>query len=321
MEFRTKVPVKNAFPKISHTSGVFLLGSCFVKNIGSKLEWFRFKNLQNPTGIIFHPSPIARFLKRAAEEKEYQKENILEFNGKWISLEAHSAMNRATEEACLHAMNKSLEETRNFISKVSHVIISLGTAWGYRHENYEGIVANCHKIPQKQFQKEVFSATAIEDSLRMIANAVFQINSSATILFTVSPVRHFRDGVVENQRSKANLLAGLHDFIEKEDDPRLHYFPSYEILMDELRDYRFYAADMLHPNETAVNYIWKVFSEAWMEEESLRLNLKIDAVQKALSHRFREENPQVYKKFLTKLQGKIEEIHKTHPEITFSQAL
>ncbi|AVR45361.1 GSCFA domain-containing protein [Christiangramia fulva] len=321
MEFRTKVPVQNGFPKISHSSGIFLMGSCFVENIGSKLEWFRYKNLQNPTGIIFHPAPIARFLNRISQEKEFKRENILEFNGRWISLEAHSRMNRKTEKECLSDLNASLEHSRNFIGRASHVIISLGTAWGYRHENYEGIVANCHKIPQKEFIKELFSIGEIEQALKVIATSLFQINKSASILFTVSPVRHLKDGMIENQRGKANLLSGLHNFLEKEDDPRLHYFPSYEVLMDELRDYRFYTSDMLHPNETAIDYIWKIFSEAWIDIESLELNPKIDAVQKALSHRFREENSDSYKKILTKIQAKIAEIQEKHPEITFSEPL
>lgn len=321
MDFRTKVPVKNGFPKINHASGVFLLGSCFVENIGAKLEWFRFKNLQNPTGIIFHPSPIERLLKRVAENDKFQQGNVLEFNGKYISLEAHSKMDRSTIDDCLYDLNTSLAECADFISNASHVIISLGTAWGYRHEDYKGIAANCHKIPQKHFTKELFAVAEIQKSLKSISEAVFSLNNSANIIFTVSPVRHLKDGIVENQRSKANLLSGLHDFLEKENDPRLHYFPSFEILMDELRDYRFYASDMLHPNETAVNYIWKLFSEAWMEEESLQLSREIDAVQKALSHRFREENPESYKKFLTKLQAKIAKIQEKHPEITFSKAL
>lgn len=295
------------------------MGSCFVENIGSKLEWFRYKNLQNPTGIIFHPYPIARFLKRVAEEDRFQEDNIMDFNGNWISLEAHSKMNRAIKEEAIESLNSALEETREFISKASHIIISLGTAWGYRHDNYDGIVANCHKIPQKQFGKELFKASEVEEALNIIADSVFALNDSAAILFTVSPVRHLRDGVVENQRSKANLLTGLHNFLEKEDDSRLNYFPSYEILMDELRDYRFYASDMLHPNETAVNYIWEEFSKAWMEEENLRIHSEIDAIQKALSHRFREEKSESYKKFLTKLQEKIAKINKKHPEITFPQ--
>lgn len=295
------------------------MGSCFVENIGSKLEWFRYKNLQNPTGIIFHPSPIARFLKRVAEKIEFQESNVMEFDGKWISLEAHSRMDRNTEEECVQDLNASLEGSRNFISKALHVIISLGSAWGYKFEDYEGIVANCHKIPQKRFEKELSGVNEIEDALKTISDSALSLNNSASIIFTVSPVRHLKDGMVENQRSKANLLAGLHNFLEKEDDPRLHYFPSYEILMDELRDYRFYASDMLHPNETAVNYIWKVFSEAWMDEESLQLHKQIDAVQRSLSHRFREENSESYKKFLTKIQEKIAEIHKKQPEITFSE--
>jgi len=316
MDFRTKVPVKEGSPKIEHSSGVFLIGSCFVENIGAKLEWFKFKNLQNPTGIIFHPSPMRRFFQRISNQEEYKKKNILEFNGGWQTLEAHSDMRRGTEKECLNDLNLALKNTRKFVENATHIIISLGTAWGYVYEDSEQIAANCHKIPQKKFKKELSSINDIVNDLEVISHSILKINKNARMIFTVSPVRHLKDGFQENQLSKAHLIAAVHQFINS--NRQSSYFPSYEILMDELRDYRFYSQDMLHPNEVAINYIWNVFSGKWLLKKSLDLNVEIDKIQKALTHRPRDEKSLEHRKFLTKLQVKIEEIQEKHPEITFS---
>lgn len=319
MDFRTRIPIKDGGNKIAHGSGVFLIGSCFVENIGHRLDWFKFRNLQNPTGVIFHPSPIRRFFQRLSSNENFQEGGVFEFNGGWQSLEAHSNMRASTKEACLAKLNMALNQSREFIAGATHVIISLGTAWGYIHESSSNIVANCHKIPQKKFKKELSSVDEIQKDLEVISHSLAQINENIQLIFTVSPVRHLKDGVIENQQSKAHLITALHNFLNNEDS--IAYFPSYEIMMDELRDYRFYSEDMLHPNKVAIDYIWKLFSENWLAEKSLKLNPEIDRIQKALLHRPREENSTAYKKFLTKIKGKIEEIQKKYPEITFSEAL
>ena len=315
MDFRTRVPVKESLSRIEHTSGVFLIGSCFVENIGSKLEWFRFKNLQNPTGIIFHPTPIRKFIQRIGDNNYYKESDLLETNDGWISLEAHSDVRRRTKEACLDALNGALKNSRKFIENSSFVVISLGTAWGYKHETKQDIVANCHKIRQKEFQKQLSSSQDVQNDLKLIRESLDKINKEIRMILTVSPVRHLKDGMIENQQSKAHLISGLHEYLKF--DELSDYFPSYEILMDELRDYRFYSEDMLHPNKTAVDYIWKLFSENWMSSQIIGLNKEIDKIQKALYHRPREENSIEHRKFLTKIQAKIEEIQNNHPEITF----
>lgn len=316
MDFRTKVPIQDGAPKLEHAGGVFLIGSCFVENIGAKLEWFKFKNLQNPTGIIFHPSPIRRFFQRLSNNEEFREKDVFEFNGNWQSLEAHSDMRRESHEECISGLNSALKQSREFIQNASHVIISLGTAWGYIYEGKDNIAANCHKIPQKKFIKELSSVTEIINDLEVIDHSVSQLNKNARIIFTISPVRHLKDGFTENQLSKAHLISALHEFTENSRSSC--YFPSYEIMMDELRDYRFYAKDMLHPSKLAVDYIWELFSNNWMSKSSLSLNSEIDKIQKSLAHSPREENSDSHRKFLTRLQVKIEEIQKKYPEITFS---
>ncbi|TRO64187.1 GSCFA domain-containing protein [Christiangramia sabulilitoris] len=316
MNFRTRVPVTEGISKIEHGSGIFLIGSCFVENIGSKLDRFKFKNLQNPTGIIFHPSPIRKFFQRLSNKEAFQEKDLIEFNGGWQSFEAHSDMRRPTKADCLKDLNLAIEGSRDFIENASHIVISLGTAWGYVYEGKATIAANCHKIPQSKFIKELSSVNEIINDLEVIDHAVSQINKEAKIIFTISPVRHLKDGFIENQHSKANLISALHQFIDTSNSS--FYFPSYEIMMDELRDYRFYKEDMLHPSKVAVDYIWNLFSVSWLSDNSLRLNSEIDKIQKALAHTPREENSSDHKKFLTKIKSKIEEIQKKHPEITFS---
>ncbi len=319
MNFSTPVPIGEGFPKIDHKKRIFLMGSCFVENIGRRFDWFKYQNLQNPIGIIFHSSPMRKFFQRLASNEPYTEKDVFEFNEAWQSMEAHSVMRRKEKQECINDLNKELDNSMEFIRSASHVIISLGTAWAYVERKSEKVVANCHKVPQKEFYKELSSVEQIINDLEVIAHSLNELNDELKIILTVSPVRHLKDGLIENQRSKAHLITAVHQFLERKSHKEtFSYFPSYEILMDELRDYRFYSEDMLHPNEVAVKYIWKKFSENWISENSLELNKEIDKIQRGLSHQIRAENSISHKKFLTKIKTKIEEIHKKYPEITFS---
>ncbi|MCM4155273.1 GSCFA domain-containing protein [Gramella sp. AN32] len=319
MKFRTEFSIPEGFPKIDHKSKLFLLGSCFVQNIGKKLDWFRFPNLQNPTGIIFHPSPINQFLRRLAENRKFTEKDIFEFNDTWQTLEAHSLMRRNSKESCLNNLNETLESAREYLKGASHLIISLGTAWGYFHPETGIVAANCHKLPQKQFKKQLSTSEEILKDLNDIISMVRSLNPEIHFIFTVSPVRHLKDGVVENQRSKAILISSIHNCLQE--NKQVHYFPSYEIMMDDLRDYRFYAEDLIHPNVTAIDYIWEKFLQIWMGEESTSLNSEIDRIQKLRNHRFPAKTNSSYTKILTKIQEGIVKIQTKHPEISFDDPL
>ena len=246
--------------QIDYDSSIFLLGSCFVENIGHKLDYFKFQNLQNPFGILFQPIAIEKLITNAVNEKEYTEGDIFFHNEQWHSFDAHSKLSQASNQDFIADLNKQINLTAKQLNNSSHIIITLGTAWVYRHINTDALVANCHKVPQKKFLKELLTVNEITESLQSIVELIRSVNKKASILFTVSPVRHLKDGFVENTQSKAHLIAGIHQVVE----PRhhLHYFPSYEIMMDELRDYRFYAEDMIHPNQTAINYIWEKFKSS-----------------------------------------------------------
>lgn len=312
MEFRTKIPLKPQDPKIEYGSDILLLGSCFVENMGKKLEHFKFRILQNPFGVLFHPAAIAGFLENVVRRKEFQEEDVFYHNERWHCFDAHSSLSSPAKEEVLQQLNSGIEETYQFLKRASHVIITLGTAWGYQHKATERIVTNCHKIPQQQFSKELMDVRA---ELTACVNLIQTINPAVTVVFTVSPVRHLKDGFSENQQSKARLVLAVHEVISSTED--VCYFPSYEIMMDELRDYRFYGEDMIHPNPTAVNYIWQRFTQTWVSPEAIPVMEEVAQIQKGLGHKPFHENSESHQIFLSRLQEKIASLQADFPHMQF----
>lgn len=283
-----------------------------MENIGKKLEYFKFQNLVNPFGILFHPAAIREFFEKVEQQSVFSDEDVFYHNELWHSFSAHSDLNTSQKGEILKLLNSAVKDALAFLKTASHVIITPGTAWGYRSLETGKIVANCHKLPQKNFTKEL---TEVEQDLKRSVEIIQSLNASAEIILTVSPVRHLKDGFVENQLSKARLISAVHNIVEA--TQKVHYFPAYEILMDELRDYRFYAEDMVHPNETAINYIWKNFIETWVTSEAEKVMKQVDTIQKGLSHRPFHENSAAHQKFLLDLDRKIQNLQESYPEIRF----
>lgn len=315
MQFRTKIPVPRADQPIDYASRVVSLGSCFAVNIGEKFEYFKFQSSTNPFGIIFNAVSIEKLLRRIAARTHFTEKDIFHSRGRWYSFEMHSELSSGDKKAFLEQLNEILEETHTQISHATHIIITLGTSWVYREKQRNEIVANCHKLPQKQFDKELLSVETNKEAISGIIEAIRRLNPKVALLFTVSPVRHIKDGFVENQWSKANLIAALQEVFSEAVCGS--YFPSYEIMMDELRDYRFYAQDMLHPNQTAVDYIWDVFSEAYMDKQTFSVMKEIEDIQKALNHRPFTTEGEEYAKFLSNLQEKIKKMEQRFPHMKF----
>ena len=316
MKLQTKISLEQATHQINYQSRLLLLGSCFVQNIGTKLSHYKFQNLQNPFGILFQPIAIENLVTRAVYNSQFAKEDVFYNNGRWQCFEAHSYLSHMEKEQLILDLNESLDKTSKQIRESTHLIITLGTAWAYRYKNTKTLVANCHKVPQTEFTKELLSVQEISRSLEGIIEAIGSVNNNATIVFTISPVRHLKDGFVENQRSKSHLFAALHQILERD---RVSYFPSYEIMMDELRDYRFYQADMVHPNELAINYIWERFMEAWIAKEALDVMQKVDEIQKGLLHRPFNANSEQYQKFTKSLEKKITYLQEAYPFMEFAK--
>ena len=249
MKLQTQVPLQTADDQFDYQSQMLLLGSCFVENIGKKLDYYKFRSLQNPFGILFHPIAIENLLSKSIQAFNYTTEDVFYHNELWHSFDAHSDLSDVSREELLRKLNDGLKDTRKQMAISTHIVITLGTAWVYRKLESNTNVANCHKVPQKEFSKDLLSVENIVESLESIVELIQSANPTAQIIFTVSPVRHLKDGFVENQQSKAHLISAIGKVLSSRAQSRVkHYFPSYEIMMDELRDYRFYKTDMVHPN-------------------------------------------------------------------------
>ena len=319
MQFSTQIPISQGDNKIDHTSHIVSLGSCFAVNIGQKLDYFKFRNVTNPFGILFHPLALQKFMGFAVNQKQFTDADIFSHNERWHCFDAHSDLSHPDKEVLLANLNAATTLAHAHIQSATHILITLGTAWVYRNIQTSELVANCHKVPQREFTKELLTTSAVKDSLHNIIALIAGSNPTAQVIFTVSPVRHIKDGFTQNQLSKANLISALHEVLLT--PPLgvggLDYFPSYEIMMDELRDYRFYAEDMIHPSQTAIDYIWERFTQAWVATESELIMKTVDTIQKGLYHRsFNPESVQ-HAAFLSKLNDKIVLLQKQYPHIAF----
>lgn len=317
MNFRTKIQLQKESNQIDYNSNLALIGSCFSENISKKLAYFKFKTFSNSFGILFNPIAIETLISNAINLKEYTEKDIFQLNERWHCFDAHSDLSNSNKNELLSNLNTTINNTNIQLKNASHLIITLGTAWVYRYNETKTIVGNCHKIPQKQFSKELLSVEEIIASLTTICTLINNVNPEIKIIFTVSPVRHLKDGFVENMQSKAHLLTAIHQLIEIQKQgfdsaqpPELSYFPSYEIMMDDLRDYRFYNSDMVHPNETAINYIWEQFQQVWIDKSTISIQKEIDTIQKGLAHKPFNSTSKQHQLFLEKLHKKIAVLEK-----------
>lgn len=306
---------KQSQGQINYNSQLLLLGSCFAEHMGAELEYFKFKTEINPFGILFHPLAVEKLILRAINKDYYNADELQYFNEQWFCFDAHSKLNANSSDLMLSSINTQLDKTHQSLKIATHICLTLGTSWVYRHIEKDMVVANCHKLPQKSFLKELMSIDDIEESLDAIVKLIRSVNQSAEIIFTVSPVRHLKDGLIENNRSKAHLISALHSVIDTRQ--KVHYFPAYELMIDELRDYRFYNQDMLHPNQTAITYIWQKFSGVWISEGVSKEMEMVDQIQKSIQHKPFNEASDSHKKFLENLEKKMGEIRSKINHISF----
>jgi hypothetical protein len=319
MQFRTRIPISKTSNPIDYNSKIISIGSCFAENMAEKFDYFKFQNSTNPFGIIFNPVSIEKIITRVVKEEFYTEKDVFFYNERWHSYQVHSDLSNSDRQELLERLNKAISETYKYLKQATHIIITYGTSWIYRNTESEQIVANCHKVPQRKFSKELLSVEVIQKSIQNTIDVIQVLNPNINFIFTISPVRHIKDGFAENQLSKSHLFAGLHQVLKthKTEFIAHNYFPSYEIMMDELRDYRFYAQDMLHPNQIAIDYIWKLFSENYISPESSTTMQEVDEIQKSLRHRSFNPESEQHQKFLAKLQQKISAIEEKWIHIKF----
>jgi hypothetical protein len=321
MQFRTQIPIPTSTHPIDYYSKIISLGSCFAINISEKFDYFKFQNACNPFGILFHPLAIEKLIAFAAEKKIFTEADIFFYNERWHCYDAHSDLSNGDPIELLNDLNTIIKSTREQLIEATHIIITYGTAWVYRNNESMSIVANCHKVPQKNFEKHLLSIDVIQKSIQNTIYLIQSLNPEVKVVFTVSPVRHIKDGFVENQQSKAHLISALHEvLLQLVSAPPLGsrgLFPSYEIMMDELRDYRFYAEDMLHPNQVAIDYIWKRFKETNISETAFATMEEVKNVQKSLSHKPFNPDSESHQKFEAKLKDKITALVSKHSFMKF----
>ena len=315
MKLTTPIKLSRQNPPISYSSKVLLLGSCFAQNMGAKLEYYKFQQCTNPFGILFHPVAIEKLIARAVNQTWFTSKDVFLQNEQWHCFLAHSKLSNTSEEDLISALNSALEKLRFSLLEASHVVFTFGTAWVYKHLEKDTIVANCHKVPQKKFVKQLLSPDDVSDVLLGIETKLRTINPTCSIINTVSPVRHIKDGLIANSRSKAHLIAGVQEIVSPE--KLNHYFPSYEIMMDELRDYRYYKEDLIHPNQTAIHLIWEKFLSSWVASETFEIQKKIAVIQNGLLHIPFNENSKAHIHFKKDLEVQISQVQKALPWATF----
>ncbi|WP_088339537.1 GSCFA domain-containing protein [Robiginitalea sediminis] len=315
MKWSTEIPISKVPAPIDYHSGVLLMGSCFAAHMGEHLRYFQFRQWTNPFGVIFHPQPLAGLVTRALEHRPFTGDDLFEHQGLWRCYAAHGSLAHPDAGNALERLNGSLQTLATALRSATHVVVTLGTAWGYRHRESGILVANCHKQPSGYFSKELAGVSAIAGILDTLLGTLKEANPQVTPILTVSPVRHLRDGIVENQRSKAHLVTAIHQVLEAHG---AHYFPAYELLVDELRDYRFYAEDLAHPSAVAVQHIWDRFREAWVSPAAQPVMDRVEALRKGLAHRPLNPQSEGHRAFLQKLEGQRETLQAEFPHMDFS---
>lgn len=312
MDLYTRISIPKAPFAFSYTEQTVLLGSCFAENIGKKLEENKFKTDLNPFGTLYNPSSIAEAIRMLLYPERFTGDDLFRHEGVYHSFSHHSRFSSPSETECLENINGRLFSSAEIIRKARRMIITLGTAWVYRLRSTGKIVSNCHKLPEKMFDRQMLSVDEITTEWKSLLLSLWEQNPELKILFTVSPIRHWKDGAHGNQLSKATLLLAVEQ-LQKDFPEQTAYFPAYEIMMDELRDYRFYADDMLHPSLQAVEYIWERFTETMLSRETQAILKEWKDIQKAINHKPFQPKSEAYKHFISQTLLKMERLNEKFP--------
>jgi hypothetical protein len=317
MNFTTPIGISKSNHFVDYESYIVSIGSCFAVNIGKKLDYFKLQNTTNPFGIIFNPVSIEKLVFRAVHLNKFTEEDIVYNNERFHCYEVHSDLSHQDKNEFLDSLNAIVVSMHQQIKKATHLMITYGTSWVYREKERSVVVANCHKMPQTHFDKHILSVATIESSIQNTVDAIRQLNPNCAFVFTISPVRHLKDGFVENQRSKAHLITALHNLLSQQLLSYSEYFPAYEIVMDELRDYRFYSDDLLHPSTMAIDYIWQRFKATYISEVVFPVLDEVEVIQKSLLHQPFNPLSESHQKFLSQLKLKISKLQESYPSIQF----
>ena len=316
MELRTKVHINPSPKKITYNGGAMFIGSCFASSIGSKLEAGKIPAIINPAGSVYNPVSVCNTLDTIISGRDFLQNDLYNYKGTWLSFHHYTDFSSYNPIEVLEKINAKSKIAFSFLKKAGFLFITLGTARVYRLKETGQIVSNCHKMPASFFEPEILTVDEIVELWTQQLDKLQKLFPQLNVIFTVSPVRHWKDGAHGNQVSKSVLLLAVEKLISHQSAPA--YFPAYEIVMDELRDYRFYSDDMLHPSSLAINYIWDCFSGSYLENKTLDLYNEVLKISKACTHRINKGSEAGIKDFVSSMQKKISDLESKAPGIDFS---
>jgi hypothetical protein len=319
MNLIANIDIKPLPAPITHQHSILLLGSCFTEHIGNNLNELKFNVLQNPNGILFEPISVCRSLVSYVQDKQYSVGELFQYNELWQSWNHHSQFSRPNREQALERINQSQHTAHRFLKNADWLIITLGSSFIYKLVENGQFVANCHKAPGQWFEKYLVPINEQIAELDNTIHQLFHFNPKLKIIFTISPVRHLRDGVVDNNRSKARLLETVHHLVNKFD--RLFYFPAYELVIDVLRDYRFYDIDLAHPNYAATQFVMEKFSDYAFTDSTKQLIKEIRQLVTARNHKAFHPQSQQHKQFLQKHLEMTRRLQEQYPQLNLSAEL
>lgn len=306
MELRTKVNIEPSPVKITYNDGVMFIGSCFASSIGSRMEMGHMPVMINPAGAVFNPVSVCNTIETIISGKEFTKDDLSFHDGMWFSYYHYTDFSSDDPVKVLDKINRKSKEAFDFLKSAGFLFITLGTARIYRLKKTGVIVSNCHKIPSAQFIPELLTVSDIVTLWERQLDRLQTLFPKLKVVFTISPVRHWKDGAHGNQVSKSILFLAVEELLNH--SASLQYFPAYELVMDDLRDYRFYNDDMLHPSDTAINYIWEVFSGCYLESKTIKTYNEVVKITKACNHRFNTDSGSKIKDFAAGMLKQISDI-------------
>lgn len=329
MQFQVPIHIKSFTPSITYQDKILLTGSCFTEHIGNYLVDVKFNALQNPNGILFDPLSVCRSLVSYIHNKQYNEDELFYLNEAWHTWNHHSKFSHFNKETALQNINASQQKAHDFLKETDWLIITLGSSFVYKFSDNDSLaikrkvegdfVSNCHKAPAQTFIKHLCTIEEIVTALDNTIHQLFYFNQKLKIVFTISPVRHIRDGVIENNRSKARLIEAVHHLVNKFE--RLYYFPAYELVIDVLRDYRFYDIDMVHPNYAATQFVLEKFAETCLNQETRELMEEIRKIVIARNHKPFNPGSQQHQRFLQTNGEKVNHLQQKYPFLDFSKEL
>jgi lysophospholipase L1-like esterase len=312
LKWQTRVELPSYPFQISYSDKILSVGSCFAEHMSRKLERLKYQILANPFGIQYNPASIGRGLKRLLDHQNFHAEELVQHQGLWHSWMHHGSYSNIDKEASLTAIQSSFEQAHQQLIQTDYLLITLGTSWIYRLKESQEIVNNCHKFPTHYFQRDLLS---VDQIVRLLAEPIARLQElrpELKVLTTVSPVRHLKDGAIENQRSKARLSLALEELEQQLD--AVYYFPAYEIMMDQLRDYRFYQRDLTHPSELAQDFIWEQLEKACLNQGEADLRKRVEKFVQAISHRPLHPDQPAHQAFLQKLLRQLDSLQAELPK-------